>query len=29
VKWSASVIQIDPPRSMPPLLAIIAGFVDA
>jgi len=29
MKWSASVIEIDPPRSMPALLAIVAGFVDA
>jgi uncharacterized membrane protein YoaK (UPF0700 family) len=29
MKWSASVVQIDPPRSMAPLLAIIAGFIDA
>jgi uncharacterized membrane protein YoaK (UPF0700 family) len=29
MKWSANVVQIDPPRAMPPLLAIVAGIVDA
>jgi uncharacterized membrane protein YoaK (UPF0700 family) len=29
MKWTASVAQIDPPRWMPPVLATIAGFVDA
>jgi uncharacterized membrane protein YoaK (UPF0700 family) len=29
MKWSASVAQIDPPRPVAILLAIIAGFVDA
>jgi uncharacterized membrane protein YoaK (UPF0700 family) len=29
MKWSASVAQIDPPRPVGILLAIVAGFVDA
>jgi uncharacterized membrane protein YoaK (UPF0700 family) len=29
MKWAASVVQIDPPRWMPAVLATIAGFVDA
>jgi uncharacterized membrane protein YoaK (UPF0700 family) len=29
MKCSASIVQIDPPRLMPALLAIVAGFVDA
>jgi uncharacterized membrane protein YoaK (UPF0700 family) len=29
MKWSASVAQIDPPRWVPVLLALNAGFVDA
>jgi uncharacterized membrane protein YoaK (UPF0700 family) len=29
MKWSASVAQIDPPRPVAILLAIVAGFIDA